>query len=728
MNIPLFRVHMPGSVMEPLQKVLMSGYIGQGPKVEEFEKALVPWVGNPNCLTVNSGTSALHLAMRLAGVERGTEVISTPTTCSATNEPILERGGGIVWADIDPWTGNIDPMDVERKITGKTKAIIAVHWGGYPCELDELLRISRKYGIALIEDAAHAFGATYRGRQIGSHSSFVCFSFQAIKLLTTVDGGLLVCPSMDDYRRGKLLRWFGIDRETPRKDLRCLHPKTKILLADGTKMEIRDFVRTKHPGPVMVVEEGGEVVPAKVKGWFKNKKQGRKLVAITTEGMLRKDYTILTDDHKVLTPSGMVAAGLLRNGDPVASSRPAPSSLQRQIIVGSLLGDGTMGLKERKSGVRRTVLTETHSMIQAEYVRLKAEALSGLEVKVFETAPNLQQKRPNGSICYYTPSLPSLAEIGRAFYVNRKKVVPRDLVEKEFGPLMLAVFFMDDGSVDIVNQREGLVPYCQLATNAFSESDVSWFASFLSKKGFESEAKYNKDGWRIFFTKKGSRKLVDTVSPYVPPSLRYKVGHDSRIPFDRFLWGDGQSVVHYDRAVIMNVAWKGEDVYCIEVDHLSHNFATSSVIVGNCEEDIKEAGYKFHLSDVLATIGLEQLKYTKDLLDRTRANAKFYDDSLGSCKKVKRLKYQTDRLSSYWLYTVRVNDRDAFQDFMKKKEIMVSQVHVRNDVHTAFKAFRRNLPGVDEFTREQVSIPVGWWLTDEDRNRVVSAIAEWDAQ
>lgn len=347
--------------MEPLRATLLSGYIGQGPRVEEFEHALAPWVGSEHVLTVNSGTSAIHLALRLAGVGPGDEVISTPMTCTATNEPILERGAKIVWADVDPRTGNIDPEDVARKVTARTRAIVAVHWGGYPCDLAELNEIARSHGVRVIEDAAHAFGADYRGSRIGSHSDFVCFSFQAIKHLTTVDGGCLVCKDPVDYRRGKLLRWYGIDRECDRKDFRC-------------------------------------------------------------------------------------------------------------------------------------------------------------------------------------------------------------------------------------------------------------------------------------------------------------------------------------------------------------------------EEDVLEHGYKFHMNDVAATIGLEQLKWVGAVLEKHRANAAFFRERLDGLSGLRLLRYKTDRVSSYWLFTMLVDDRARFMDLMKAAGVMASQVHSRNDKHSMCSEFARPLPGLDEFAARQVSVPVGWWLGQEEREHIVATV------
>jgi dTDP-4-amino-4,6-dideoxygalactose transaminase len=131
------------------------------------------------------------------------------------------------------------------------------------------------------------------------------------------------------------------------------------------------------------------------------------------------------------------------------------------------------------------------------------------------------------------------------------------------------------------------------------------------------------------------------------------------------------------------------------------------------------------MNDVSAVIGLEQLKYAAALLARNRENAAFYRKRLADVKGVKLLRYAEDRLSSYWLFTIRVRDRDGFQNFMTQRGVQVSRVHVRNDLHTYTKAFRRNLPGVDEFEREQISIPVGWWISDDDRETIVRTIEEW---
>lgn len=366
--IPLFKVFMPESVIEPLKKTLFSGFIGQGPRVEEFEQALADYIGNPLILTINNGTAALHLALRLAGVGYGDEVITTALTCTATNWPILANGGIPVWADIDPDTGNIDPKSIAKRITKKTKAIMVVDWGGYPCDLEEIKKIAISPSgkkIPIIEDAAHAFGAIYENTKVGNIADFTMFSFQAIKHLTTVDGGALCLLDEEIYKRGKLLRWYGIDREGPRKDFRC-------------------------------------------------------------------------------------------------------------------------------------------------------------------------------------------------------------------------------------------------------------------------------------------------------------------------------------------------------------------------EEDVKEWGYKFHMNDVTATIGLEQLKYVEKTLRRHRENAAYYHKNLKGIPGLTLLKEKPDRLSSYWIFTFKVKDRDKFVKYMYAKNITVSRVHRRNDTHPVVKQFKSHLPNLDRFEKEMICIPVGWWVTEKQRDYIVKSIkAGW---
>jgi dTDP-4-amino-4,6-dideoxygalactose transaminase len=229
--IPLFKVFMADSAADEVAKVLNSGFIGEGPKALEFANNLKAWIGNYKVATTNSATSAEHLALRLIkqpySINDGDEVLATPLTCTATNWPILANNLKIKWVDVDNKTLNMDLDDLERKITPTTKAIFLVHWGGYPVDLNRVKKITEKcqdlYGFkpVVIEDCAHAFGSKYKGKKLGNHGNFCTFSFQAIKHMTSVDGGMLVCPDEESYRRAKLLRWYGIDRETERTDFRC---------------------------------------------------------------------------------------------------------------------------------------------------------------------------------------------------------------------------------------------------------------------------------------------------------------------------------------------------------------------------------------------------------------------------------------------------------------------------------------------------------------------------
>jgi len=238
--LSLFKVFMSEDVLEPINKVLISGQLTQGPKVEEFETKLKEYINNPYILTLNSATAGLTLATRLLknedktndwpGFNEETDVVLTPAlTCFATTAAILANNVNIKWLDVDLDTANICLQDLKNKLNGKTKIIYLVHWGGNPVDLDELDKIceehKEQYGFKpmVVEDCAHSFGAEYNGNKIGSNKNICVFSLQAIKHLTTGDGGFITLPNEELYERCKLLRWYGINRDKRNykgKDLR----------------------------------------------------------------------------------------------------------------------------------------------------------------------------------------------------------------------------------------------------------------------------------------------------------------------------------------------------------------------------------------------------------------------------------------------------------------------------------------------------------------------------
>jgi len=216
--IPIVKPFIPPKnvLMSRLEEVIYSGYIAEGEVVAEFEQKLGELLGNPYCLTVNSGTAALHLSLLLIGIGKEDEVISTALTAEPTNTTIALTGAKVVFADVDVDTGLIDPEAIEKKINSKTKAILVVHYAGMVCDMDKINSLSQKYNIPVIEDAAHALLSKYNQHYVGSNSAYTCFSFQAIKHLTTIDGGLLCLKNEDEYVRARKLRWFGLDKKVPR--------------------------------------------------------------------------------------------------------------------------------------------------------------------------------------------------------------------------------------------------------------------------------------------------------------------------------------------------------------------------------------------------------------------------------------------------------------------------------------------------------------------------------
>ncbi len=211
--IPYGRQTIEEDDIQAVVDVLRSDYLTTGPKIAEFEKMVADYVGAKYAVAISNGTSALHAACFAARIQPGDEVITTPLTFAASSNCVLYCGGTPVFADVDPKTYNIDPEDIRRKITDKTKAIIAVHLAGQPCDMDEIHKIAKEHDLLVIEDGAHALGSVYKGKKIGTLSDMTTFSFHPVKPITTGEGGMIVTDNKEFYQKMMLFRSHGITRD-----------------------------------------------------------------------------------------------------------------------------------------------------------------------------------------------------------------------------------------------------------------------------------------------------------------------------------------------------------------------------------------------------------------------------------------------------------------------------------------------------------------------------------
>ena len=211
--IPIFYPHVPKNAKKVLSKVVSGRWLGQGPLVDKFEKIFSKkFCDNKKVVAVGSGTDALHLAYILAGIKKNDEIICPVFTCTATNIPLLYIGAKIKFADVDLNNLNMSIQHIEKLITKKTKAIVFVNYGGILCNLEKLQKIAKKHKIILIQDAAQSLGAKYKNKSITNYADFTIFSFQAIKHITSGDGGALCLKNPIKYQEALRIRWFGIDR------------------------------------------------------------------------------------------------------------------------------------------------------------------------------------------------------------------------------------------------------------------------------------------------------------------------------------------------------------------------------------------------------------------------------------------------------------------------------------------------------------------------------------
>ncbi len=192
---------------------MRSGWLGTGPRVAEFENAFGRYIGSRHAVAVSSCTAALHLSMVAAGLRPGDEVITTALTFCATSNAITHAGATPVLADVDPLTMNIDPAEIERRITSRTRAVVPVHFAGRACEMGPIAKLSARHGLRIIEDCAHAIETEYHGRKTGTFGDFGCFSFYVTKNVATGEGGMVLTPSEEDAARLKILALHGMSKD-----------------------------------------------------------------------------------------------------------------------------------------------------------------------------------------------------------------------------------------------------------------------------------------------------------------------------------------------------------------------------------------------------------------------------------------------------------------------------------------------------------------------------------
>jgi dTDP-4-amino-4,6-dideoxygalactose transaminase len=225
---------------EEVLDTLRSGWIGTGPKAARFEDEFASYVDATHAVAVNSCTAALHLSLVVAEIGEGDEVITTPLTFAATANVIVHQGAIPVFADIDPYTLNIDPRAVEQAITPRTKAIMPVHFGGLACPMDELNAIAKANGLRIIEDAAHAVGTRYKGNMLGGLGNLTCFSFYANKNLTTAEGGMITTEDGSEAELLAIYRLHGLNRDAWKR-----YRSNRLMLSDavypGYKYNLTDL-------------------------------------------------------------------------------------------------------------------------------------------------------------------------------------------------------------------------------------------------------------------------------------------------------------------------------------------------------------------------------------------------------------------------------------------------------------------------------------------------------
>lgn len=247
--IPIYKPYMPENLLPELNEILYSGQLSYGKYGKQFESQLKEFIGSEYILTINSYNTAMQVVLSTLGLQFGDEIIASPVSCLASNQPFATKGLKVIWADINPATGTLCSKDVEAKITDNTKAIFHNHFCGYVGDIDAINTLGKKYGIPIIDDGIEAFGSEYKGKKLGNVGTDVTvFSFQTVRLPNTIEGGAIVFKDKALYDKALLIRDYGIDRSKFRTADGEINPDCDIELEGygGLMSELNSFIGTKQ--------------------------------------------------------------------------------------------------------------------------------------------------------------------------------------------------------------------------------------------------------------------------------------------------------------------------------------------------------------------------------------------------------------------------------------------------------------------------------------------------
>lgn len=365
----------------------------------------------------------------------------------------------------------------------------------------------------------------------------------------------------------------------------CLTNRSRVVLADGTSRYIGEIVRKRQPVEVLSVGPDGVIRPARVVNWYRNPRAGRKILRVSYESAPKLRHVYATEDHPVMTQRGWVRVSDLRPDDQIATGQAAPNPRQTDLIIGTMLGDAC--IVRRRPGVSR--LQMAHGRKQEEWLRWKAERLLGLGVSVTEVI-NDGGYSADARFDARTASLGALDRFRDEFYPDGgAKRVPRSRF-MALGPLGMAAWYLDDGSISRYARFPGAQPAGKIAICGFAE-DAKWVVYEMNARGFDC-ALDEGDYPQIRFTVNGFRNFCDYIGAYVPPFMRYKLRDDAPA-YDPLLCETGEPWVFYDRVTVEEDDRKpdperGDDwVYDIEVEG-SHNFVTPGGVVHNSWDEIMQ--------------------------------------------------------------------------------------------------------------------------------------------